>query len=177
MNSRYRPARLASPALVAFALVAVLGACQGGDEPESASLDWTDEDPMGYAEALAQCARDRGFEATVYDDASIGGGGGLEVMRECTAEVGEIPWRDLPDEELRLRYDWRVEQDLCLRDLGLDFPEPPSFETFRADAEELGDIPWDPLTWAASELFTDGGEVDPLVYRATSECPYSVEHW
>lgn len=148
-------------------------------EGEMGVNEWSGEGgPMGHASDLAECLDDLGIEAIVMDDASLHisvpdwyEGGPRDAALECTEIIGDVPWSNLSENEIQVRYDWRIEQDQCVREIGIDMPPPPSFDTFRAGVAERGDTPWDVLSVASENADQE------TMSRAVSECPYSVEQW
>lgn len=86
-------------------------------------------DPLGY-----------GYSKAGRDPAEV-----AEIRDRCDAEVGVPKMAGLSEDELRERYDARVEQDVCLREHGYTVVDRPSFDRFVDDYERSGQqLLWEP---------------------------------
>ncbi|RIK14697.1 MAG: hypothetical protein DCC50_10430 [Acidobacteria bacterium] len=125
-----------------------------------------------YDEVRLACMAEQGFPSTVdqWEQEGIP----FEVGHEddlaranyvCTAmyPVDEKYLRPFSLHQLRLLYDWRVEQTVpCMRADGVEVPEPPSFETFVGEYAATGYRHWSPRSAVElpSEIEADPGFAD-----------------
>lgn len=110
--------------------------------------------PRSNAEVRLACMADQGFPSTVDEWGQEGIpfelGHEDDLARAdyvCAAmyPVEEKYLRPFSLHQLRLLYDWRVEQTVpCLRADGVEVPEPPSFETFVGEYAATGYRHWSP---------------------------------
>lgn len=107
--------------------------------------------------ALVQCMHDVGWTNVVEAEANWGiednsltmeqRGAFKESLADCESQVGVAPV-DLPltDDEIRLVYSHWIKQKECLEGLGYEISDPPSEDTFvaQAKAHKVG-ADWNPF--------------------------------
>lgn len=169
---------LASTALLAFTACALPPSEQeverSGDRNEFAGT------PDEYTELWRGCVEDKGL--VTRDEDGIGnfsaGHPDLshkevdQIVRDCSEALGRQPMTDLSDEELRRRYEARVEQHGCLIDEGLvSGGDSPSFEVFVDQYQRSGQTSlWEPASEAVHQI--DGRPVSP-----SDLCPRPGQIW
>ncbi len=173
MRTGFSPLRWALGVLVVAS--AVTG-CSGGDPgPAPAPTGGGEQDSTT---ALVACMQDRGWDAR-YDESD----GSMVVQdvpeeqqdqylldsEDCQAETGfGADPADLTDEQLEELYAHEVATAQCLRDEGVDVPEPSSEQAFK-DAYASG---------SAFSAYAAVGDVPQEEWdRLNSACPQLPEGW
>lgn len=108
-----------------------------------------------YAQALAGCLRDGGWDAQVRHDDGLSieilnsGDGTEEALTAaqvaCRAETGTKDGSDMSDAELRAQFEGQVAQYQCLVDAGFPATAGPSFELYADEYRRVGWTTWDPM--------------------------------
>lgn len=141
--------------LVALPITLLGSACtQAGEQSQEEAIPITtyfQGSPEEYTTLFRSCLEEHGVET--FD---IGDKDGFAVISSesdayteadamCTEELGEPQMKDLPEDELRVRYEARVEQWECLVDEGFAEGEPISFDVFVEDYNRSSQLRlWEP---------------------------------
>lgn len=148
-------------AIIATSTVLLLVGCSPAGEPGVLDGTRTTDADMS---AIADCLRDRGWDAVVIDGAvSVAvteerADDYEEDVAECYQEIGVDTDSGLTPEQLVAVFDWYREIARCLEGAGWDVPEQPSLEVFHATYDSDPWIPWE---------FVEGKDLG----RARELCP------
>lgn len=124
-----------------------------------------------YAQALAGCLRDGGWDAQVSHDDGLSieildSGDGTEAaltdsQELCRARIGTKDGADLSDAELRAQYDGQVAQFECLVEAGFSATAGPSFEFYVEEYRRAGWTTWDPMLGVSPGEYFDALDACP----------------
>lgn len=144
-------------------------ACSTADQEEAQDPITSGEEvvftgtPDEYFELMRSCFEDNGIE-TVDSTSGSGTEFGYPATEEadtaeelCSSTIGEPQMQGLSEEQLRERYEGRLDQWECLAAEGLLSGEPMSYETFVDEYRRSGETEmWLPFL----EVNEDAGEGD-----------------
>lgn len=133
-----------------------------------------------HAALVLGCLKDGGWTVTLEPDGvtlGIDNTGRtdeevIEAQQACYDQVGRIQMQGLSEEQLRERYDGRVEQFECLVENGMLEGDPKSFEVFVEDWERSGqERLWSPALDVPMELAQQGRQ------GPSQLCPIGGSGW
>lgn len=117
----------------------------------------------GYEMELVEAEDGSGYDLTSeveYDFDEVFG-----QIDACNDEIGHPPPPPSTDEELRVEYEYRLEDYECLTAAGYPITDPPSFSAYLESHRTTG-IVWNPYE-----------QLQPVPAAALEACPRDADTW